>query len=64
MGGGENGVPARRSVSVSSMAYKAFTQRPLRTSVPSVLKALRHGDHGEIWPRTAMPKCDTSARLV
>jgi hypothetical protein len=36
-------------ISVSSAAGKAFTQRPQRRSVPSVLTALRHGEHGESW---------------
>jgi tRNA(Ser,Leu) C12 N-acetylase TAN1 len=37
------------------VAGKALTQRPRRNSVPSVLEALRHREHGENWLRQASP---------
>jgi hypothetical protein len=40
-----NDLSARGGVSVSSVACKAFTRRPQRNSVPSMLEALRHGGH-------------------
>ena len=38
---------AHGDASVSSVTGKAFTQRPRRNSVPSVLEDLRHRGHGE-----------------
>lgn len=49
-------------VSVAPTAGKAFTPRPQRNSAPSVVKALRHGGHGERRPRAAMPKRGSLAR--